>query len=170
MKILVFSDSHGNPNNIRAALSEHRGTVDLVIHLGDGISDLRRADDLLDGVAVATVLGNGEEFFERRMWEDVPSEFTICPDGVRLFCCHGHKYRVKHSLSAAVAKAEELGADFLLFGHTHEPCDGIETAPGGKDIRVFNPGSVGAAYPPSYGIIEIRDNGVLVSHRFFDRL
>ena len=167
MKILVFSDSHQNPKNMLAGLSEHRGTVDLVIHLGDGLGDLNLARDLLNGVAVATVLGNGEEYFHKRLWGDVPDEFTISPDGVKIFCCHGHKYRVKLGLGDAVARAEEKGADLLLYGHTHNPYDGWETAPGGKAIHVFNPGSIGMAYPESYGIIEISGGVALTSHRFF---
>ena len=74
MKILVFSDSHDNPKYLAAALREHKGTVDLAIHLGDGLSDMRRVGDLLEGVATATVIGNGEQFFERRLWPDVPDE------------------------------------------------------------------------------------------------
>ena len=40
MKILVFSDSHGNANSIRKALFAHKSTVDLVIFLGDGVYDI----------------------------------------------------------------------------------------------------------------------------------
>ena len=77
MKILVFSDSHGNPKYLASALREHKGTVDLAIHLGDGLSDMGRVGDLLDGVATATVIGDGEQFFERRLWADVPDATVI---------------------------------------------------------------------------------------------
>ncbi len=169
MKILVFSDSHQNPKNMIAALSEHRGTVDLVIHLGDGLGDLKTAGALLENVAVATVRGNGEAFFGAMLWGDVPDEFVISPDGVRIFCCHGHRYHVKSGLSYAAEAAARAGAELLLFGHTHDPYDGWEECPGGKMIHAFNPGSVGLGYPASYGIVEIADGGVLTSHRFFDK-
>lgn len=168
MKILVFSDSHGNPKYLAAALREHKGTVDLAIHLGDGLSDMERAGDLLEGVATATVIGNGEQFFERRLWEDVPDETVISPDGVRILCCHGHKYRVKHGLSSLAEHAEQIGADLVLFGHTHDPFDGWEKTPSGKLIRFFNPGSVGLGYPASYGIVETVGGKFITSHRFFD--
>ena len=168
MKILVFSDSHDNPKYLAAALREHKGTVDLAIHLGDGLSDLRRVGDLLDGVATATVIGNGEQFFERRLWADVPDETVISPDGVRILCCHGHKYRVKFGLSALADRADEIGADLVLFGHTHNAFDGWERSGSGKEIRFFNPGSVGLGYPPSYGIVETKDGKFITSHRFFD--
>ena len=168
MKILVFSDSHNNPRYIAAALREHRGTVDLAIHLGDGLSDMERVGDLLDGVATATVLGNGEQFFGRGLWTDVPDETVISPDGVRILCCHGHKYRVKSGTSALAARAEQIGADLVLFGHTHEPFDGWENSPSGKQIRFFNPGSAGAGWRASYGIVETKDGKFITSHRFFD--
>lgn len=167
MKILVFSDSHNNPRNMITALKEHRGTVDLVIHLGDGLGDLNLCRDLLDGVATATALGNGEAF-SRRLWADVPEEFVISPDGVRLFCCHGHRYHVKLSLAAAAERAREKGADILLYGHTHSPYDGWATAEDGERIRAFNPGSVGLGFPASYGLIEISNGAALTSHRFFN--
>ena len=141
MKILVFSDSHDNPKYLAAALREHKGTVDLAIHLGDGLSDMRRVGDLLEGVATATVIGHGEQFFERRLWADVPDETVISPDG---------------------------GADLVLFGHTHNAFDGWERSGSGKEIRFFNPGSVGLGYPPSYGIVETVDGKFITSHRFFD--
>ena len=168
MKILVFSDSHNNPTYLAAALREHKGTVDLVVHLGDGLSDLERVGDLCDNVAKVTVLGNGEQFFERRLWQDVPDETVISPDGVRILCCHGHRYRVKFGTSGLAAHAEEKGADLVLFGHTHTAYDGWEPSPTGKMIRLFNPGSAGAGYPASYGIIETKDGKFIVSHRFFD--
>ncbi len=168
MKILVFSDSHDNPKYLAAALREHKGTVDLAIHLGDGLSDMRRVGDLLEGVATATVIGNGEQFFERRLWADVPDETVISPDGVRILCCHGHKYRVKFGLSALADRADEIGADLVLFGHTHNAFDGWERSGSGKEIRFFNPGSVGLGYPPSYGIVETVDGKFITSHRFFD--
>ena len=168
MKILVFSDSHGNPKYLASALREHKGTVDLAIHLGDGLSDMGRVGDLLDGVATATVIGNGEQFFERRLWADVPDETVISPDGVRILCCHGHKYRVKFGMSALAAHAEEIGADLVLYGHTHDPFDGWEDSPSGKRIRFFNPGSAGAGWRASYGIVETKDGKFITSHRFFD--
>ncbi|MBR6915020.1 MAG: YfcE family phosphodiesterase [Clostridia bacterium] len=168
MKILVFSDSHGNPKYLAAALREHKGTVDLAIHLGDGLSDMERAGDLLDCTATATVIGNGEQFFERRLWADVPDETVISPDGVRILCCHGHKYRVKHGLSSLAEHTEQIGADLVLFGHTHDPFDGWEKTPSGKLIRFFNPGSVGLGYPASYGIVETVGGKFITSHRFFD--
>lgn len=40
MKILVFSDSHGNEDNmIRAVERERPFTLDAIVHLGDGWRD-----------------------------------------------------------------------------------------------------------------------------------
>ena len=40
MKILVFSDSHGNEDNmVRAVERERPSTLDAIVHLGDGWRD-----------------------------------------------------------------------------------------------------------------------------------
>ena len=40
MKILVFSDSHGNEDNmVRAVEQERPSTLDAIVHLGDGWRD-----------------------------------------------------------------------------------------------------------------------------------
>ena len=40
MKILVFSDSHGNLNNLKLILTQYREKAEYVIHLGDYDSDV----------------------------------------------------------------------------------------------------------------------------------
>ena len=40
MKILVFSDSHGNSANMIKAIELHKTSVELIIFLGDGLRDI----------------------------------------------------------------------------------------------------------------------------------
>ena len=55
-----------------------------------------------------------------------------------------------------------MNADIVLFGHTHERLEKyIPTDDGG--FYLFNPGSIGG-FKPSYGIINIADSGILLSH------
>lgn len=166
MKILVFSDSHGVTDKMEAALAEHRGTVDAVIHLGDGAGDLKRCA-LPAGIPVIAVSGNFEDFFSAFVPKEYPSERIAEFGGVRILCTHGHRYGVKSSVSKAVARAAEAGAALLLFGHTHRPLDTSEVLPSGEILRIFNPGTAGNGYPSSYGIVEIRDGQILTSHRYF---
>ncbi len=166
MKILVFSDSHGVTDNMETALAEHRGAFDAVIHLGDGAGDLRECA-VPAGVTLIAVAGNYEDFFSAFAPQDLPSERTVELGGVKILCAHGHRYGVKSSPERAIARAAQIGAALLLFGHTHRPLDTSEVLPSGEILRIFNPGSAGRGYPASYGIVEIRNGQILTSHRYF---
>lgn len=157
MKILVFSDSHGNTSRMISAISDHLPSCNMIIHLGDGVRDIEYVSSLYPEIPVVSLKGNGETIFR-----DV-RVFDEC--GVRFMCMHGHSYGVKSSLDRAIYAAEENEADILLYGHTHTKMDTVAYLDNGRRIRVFNPGSVGRGYPSSYGIIEIdRRGNVLSSH------
>ena len=160
MKILVFSDSHGNTSRMKEAISDHLPSCAMIIHLGDGVRDIEYVSSFYPELPVVSLKGNGESFFrDERVFDE---------GGVRFMCIHGHSYGVKSSLDRAVYAAEENGADILLYGHTHVAKDTVINLESGKSIRVFNPGSVGRGYPSSYGIIEIDKRGnILTSHRTF---
>lgn len=153
-KILILSDTHYCVEKARSALSYHP-SADVVVHLGDGISDLMRIDGL-ESKALVTVRGNND-IFEN----DVPYETVLDIDGYRILLCHGHKYFVKSSLAPLYTHASELHCDIALFGHTHTRC--CEYRDG---IYLFNPGSASySAYPhASYGILETAKNGIYLSH------
>ena len=87
MKILVFSDSHGNANSIRKALFAHKSTVDLVIFLGDGVYDIEAIKADYPELSFFVVRGNCDF-----MCADVPKESVLDLDGVRFLVCHGHTY------------------------------------------------------------------------------
>ena len=111
-KIIVVSDSHGNMNGIdalRALIAEN----DFVIHLGDGVQDLRaiRAEYPEKAYFCA---GNCDFF------AGYPTEGTLDIEGVRIFYCHGHRYGVKNGLEALASVAKSRGCEIALYGHTHE--------------------------------------------------
>ena len=160
MKILVFSDSHGNTSRMRSAIEDHKNNCKLIIHLGDGVRDIEYVSSFYPEIPVVSLKGNGESLFrDIRIFDEL---------GVRFMCMHGHSYGVKSSLDRAIYAAEEEDANILLYGHTHDPKDTVVNLPSGKSIRIFNPGSVGRGYPPSYGIIELDKRGnILTSHFYF---
>ena len=82
--------------------------------------------------------------------------------GHRIVFTHGHLYGVKYGLDGVKRLAADIGADIVLFGHTHEPLEKYIPAEKGG-FYLFNPGSVGG-FKPSYGIINITDQGILLSH------
>lgn len=169
MKLLVVSDSHGHVDNLRRAVELNRD-ADAILHLGDGYNDLKYVS--LPDVPVYTVRGNGEDWLTMRA-NDVPRERLLEFDGVKLLMMHGHTHSVKSGLDGAIGYALELGADVLLFGHTHgaleryippgRMAEGKETE---RSIYVFNPGSIGEPKfgDPSFGIITIRNGQLLFSH------
>jgi len=155
MKILVFSDSHGRWKNIDEALSLHGGVCDAVLFLGDGLSDIERIKDKYPNIAFFCVRGNCDVFG----FSDTPDEEILNFDGIRIFFTHGHKYGVKGSFGYILNKAVELGADAVLFGHTHTPYASVEYF-GEKRVQIFNPGSIAIG---GYGIINTSGKVIVTS-------
>ena len=153
VKILVFSDSHGNTSRMKEAIEANLPSCKMIIHLGDGVRDISYVSSFFPELPVISLQGNGETFKK-----DVRI-FDEC--GVRFICMHGHSYRVKMGLEYAIYAAREAEADILLYGHTHVAHDTVSELEGGKKLRIFNPGSIGRGYPPSYGIIDISRNGTI---------
>lgn len=149
MKLLVFSDSHGVPLFMQKALEQHRN-ADAVIFLGDGTRNIPEMQSLFPNMAFYAVRGNCDFGGE-------PLKEVLDLGGARIFCTHGHEYNVKLGLYNVVCAAREAKADILLFGHTHQALNTYEDG-----LYIMNPGAI-AAYPPTCGIIEISDAGILTN-------
>lgn len=136
LSCIVLSDSHGRLANVKkiAPLFEEN---DMVIHLGDGSSDLR---EFSRDNPQKTIVCKGNCDFSYGL-----EEYVLEEEGVRVFCCHGHKYGVKSGLERLAARAKELGCDVALYGHTHRASN--ETV---DCVTCINPGSAGDFVSPSY--------------------
>ncbi len=161
MKILVFSDSHGNCVNMQKAVDMHPDAR-YILHLGDGINDL---DMLKTGnIKTYTVNGNFEDgFFSAK--KGLPFQ-CVEIEGKKIFMCHGHRQKVGFGLQNLYYTALENGADIALYGHTHVKYNKY-TPLEEKGLHIFNPGSISRPRDniySSYGIIDIQKNGVLLSH------
>lgn len=143
LKILVLSDTHYNTANASRLIKEL--DPDYTFHLGDMADDCVNLERLFPRKIITSVRGNND-FFDTQY----PLERVAVIEGKTIFACHGHKYHVKSSLMSLEYKAQELGADIVLFGHTHIPH--LDISP--KRI-IMNPGSIS-----SYGIIEITDGNI----------
>lgn len=141
MRIVVMSDTHGETASIQQ-VRHYVGPVDAVFHCGD--SELDNQHEVLENAFV--VRGNCD-------WDSsFPEEVITEIKGVKIFMAHGHLYQVKSTLLPISYRSQEVGAELVLFGHSHllgaEQIDGT----------VFvNPGSL--EYPrgrveKSYAIIE----------------
>lgn len=151
MKILVLSDSHMAMGEMRKAVNREK--PDMIIHLGDHISDADRLSDDFPDIPMETVPGNCDR-------ASASMEKLIEVEGKKIFICHGHGYGVKNDLSLLKEAALEKGADIVLFGHTHVPYYDFD----GR-IHMMNPGSMGAAHYPDkegYGLIFIENGEIFI--------
>lgn len=129
MKIGVISDSHGSISGAKRAIQK-MGEVDYLVHLGDYCRDAERISKELKR-DIIYVKGNCD------LGCDIETDKIIEAEGKKIFLTHGHKYNVKYDYMDLCLHAGEVGADAVLFGHTHY-AEVFE-----KDgILFINPGSV----------------------------
>lgn len=143
-KICVFSDSHGYGDPMLHAIRVE--SPDLIIHLGDGESDLAKVKGNFPDLEIRSVRGNCDVFSA----EPVLLQTEV--EGKKIFATHGHTYNVKLDRDYRRLRYAALESDarIVLFGHTHIPyhdrCWGME---------ILNPGSICAGPSPSYGVLVI---------------
>lgn len=133
---LVLSDSHGRRKNLDVFFDLIREN-DYLVFLGDGISDVAPFQSAYPDKAVV-LRGNCDFSYAE-------GERVLEAEGVRIFCCHGHAYGVKGTLSRLAERAEELRCTVALYGHTHR-ADITET----DGVLCINPGAAGSYSDPSY--------------------
>ena len=144
-RIIVISDTHRHMDYALRVL-DNLSEYDMIIHLGDYSADAARLERLYKNVTVVSVCGNND--FPS---PSSPAEREIEIDGVKLFLTHGHKYGVKFGYERIYLRALELGAQVVLFGHTHVPICEKE-----DEVLMLNPGGYNSN-SRSVGIIEIDD-------------
>lgn len=164
MKILVFSDSHGNPKGMIDTVRLHLNTggVDHIFFLGDGLRDFLSVLEEFPSIPANYVAGNCDfgiqlpSEMRGKIYEDL-----IEVGNKKFFITHGHRYDVKTTYQRAVDHAIDEGADVLLFGHTH--CCEDATLDGSFDghVRIINPGSCGKGLYPTYALINIERGHVV---------
>lgn len=147
MKILIISDTHGNVSDVLRKIKTME-EPDMLFHLGDYVEDGIRLKEELNIPAII-VRGNGD-----CIRIDFNDDELVEVKGKKIFLTHGHKYDVRFDISKLYYKAQEVGADYALFGHTHVPM--IERI---KNIVIMNPGSPylprGYNKKNTFGIIKI---------------
>lgn len=170
--ILIVSDVHGRRARLDELISYRKsllkeGEVLNVIFLGDGLEDLF-ASSHYDSIITYAVRGNCDyNVIYSPMGEKMPFTQLVLAGGYKIFITHGHLFSVKESALELCREASSVGADIVLFGHTHVPR--LEYIKGGsvrgvdKDIVIFNPGSLDA-YDGSFGNLSFSEQGFLLSH------
>lgn len=144
MRILVFSDTHGNYSDPVHIINNIKD-VDAVIHCGDIISDCREIQRVYPKLPFYYVCGNND------ISMDVPRELSIELAGKKIFITHGHLYKVRIT-DALLRKKIEEGYDLVVYGHTHVP----DTEYYNSGI-ILNPGAM-CYGNKTYAVIEIENN------------
>ena len=143
--MLVTSDSHGRAGALRRAIEREK--PHLMLFLGDGVYDAEKMRQEYPNLPIYTVPGNCD-------WGslDEPEQLMEL-DGVRILMMHGHTRGVKYGGMNAYYAAREMGADVLLYGHTHRPMVDYDGT-----LYTMNPGSI--RYTDTYGVVIIENGKV----------
>ncbi len=138
IKLLIISDNHGEPGISYDVYGRNAG--DLNVHLGDSefhyddteMSHFNRVKGNVDGDTRYPV----EEY----------------NDDAKAFYTHGHFYNVKKSRQTLAERANEYGAKYAFYGHSH-----IAKAENIEGVYCINPGSISVSkgqWPESYAVID----------------
>ncbi len=141
---LIVSDSHGKNKTIEK-ITPLMAENDFLVHLGDGAGDFRSV--LREYPEKTYILKGNCDLFASGQ-----EECVIEAEGLKILCCHGHKYGVKSTLARLAARAKELDCDIALYGHTHRAA--IDTVDG---VLCVNPGAAGSYSEPSYCYLVVHD-------------
>lgn len=151
MRIIVVSDTHRAQIEAIERIQE-MDRPDLILHLGDNVEDGENMARIL-GIETIIVRGNGD------YGDEYPFDRIIEVEGKKIFMTHGHRYNIRWDHMPLYYKGQEVGADIILYGHTHRPVNLREDG-----ILIMNPGS--PVLPRqlerigTMGLIEIKDGEI----------
>ena len=173
MKIIIFSDSHGDVETMYSAVEKEK--PEMIIFLGDGIADAVQLNEKYPDIEMIKVLGNADSDKEDEEWIKTAE---IC--GKRFIITHGHKFigftfdeelkafrltdesRIK-GRAAMIKYMSDNDVDIFLHGHTHEPYINRAEITPEKACWIMNPGSIrrkdDGASKPVYGVLKFDKAG-----------
>lgn len=150
MRFLVVSDSHGLTEELKEIFQRHEHEIDDAFHCGDSQLDL--SDPHL--LPYRTVRGNCD------FGGDLPLERVETTPEATLLIVHGHHHDVKYDLNRLRYRAEEVGANIVLFGHSH-----VAGALLQDGVLYVNPGSIRMPRgrpDKTYALLDVSDYAVTV--------
>lgn len=160
LKIVVMSDSHGNAEAVRRIVQMH-GDAELLIHLGDGEREVSLTVEEFPMLIHKLRFLKGNCDYGHMIEPTYQQLIQTLPYGYRIFASHGDQFQVKYGTSRIIHEARQAQADILLYGHTHTRENRYEDG-----LYIINPGSIGCprdGFPPSYAVISVTENGILVN-------
>ena len=155
VKILIFSDAHGDLAAIKRVL-EWQSDAEYKISLGD----LEVDEDILLEHDVIAVKGNS------RHDPGFADENILPINNHKLLITHGHKYKVQKNLKRLLNRAKAENCDIAFYGHTH-----IASYREIFGITFINPGSISKPrnlLPPTYCVLTLKEDKITC--QFYDAL
>ncbi|UCG17564.1 MAG: YfcE family phosphodiesterase [Phycisphaerales bacterium] len=155
MLIGILSDSHGRCKAVRRAVALFdRLGAGMIIHCGD-VGDLGVLDEMA-GRNCRFVWGNMDEPSSavdahlETLGIPPPDHqgLSIDVDGKHILVFHGHEPTFRRAI-------HEQAADYVLHGHTHQPCNRRVGA-----VRVVNPGALHRAKPRTVATLDTATDDV----------
>lgn len=142
MKYLIVSDSHGLDYELDDLLSEYKH-FDGYIHCGDSELPKQYLSNF------AAVIGNND-------YNYLPEQIVVNVGNQKALVVHSHRQGIFDTKLKLAALAQEQGASFVFYGHTHVFNDEIVNG-----VRIMNPGSLWRSRDDSsrsYAIFEIDED------------
>lgn len=139
MRIVAFSDSHGDASALRRGIEKlsQEKPPDVFLHLGDGTQEFLQLEILMRNInpaaQVLAVRGNNDYGVHP---VETEKEIALC--GLKTLLVHGHHHHVKISLQYLSFIAREKGCGLAFYGHTHRA-----KAEWVNGVWLLNPGSCG---------------------------
>jgi putative phosphoesterase len=161
MKIIVFADSHSDVDTMSMVIGTEN--PDMIIHLGDHVADGVELQQLFPNILIELVKGNTDKT------DEYLPEKTLLLDNKVAFITHGDSYDVENGFSDIIDRGISVGADTILFGHTHKPYLQNE-----RGIWIMNPGRIGRisskVINATYGILIIENDTITCEIVEFDSI
>ncbi|MBQ8120471.1 MAG: YfcE family phosphodiesterase [Ruminococcus sp.] len=150
MRVVVFSDTHGNMAAADKIVSDNI-SCDHFIFLGDGINDVEILRSKYPDKSFFCVAGNCDKC-------SAPTSMVIELFNTRILLTHGHLLGISEGTDELVKLAKKEKVAFALFGHTHKRYYKQE-----HGIYLLNPGSASLPkddLPPSCAFMDITPYGI----------
>lgn len=158
MRIIVLSDTHGNPKVLETILARH-ADADACIHLGDGEGDVKLFLSCHPEWESKFYAVRGNCDFNSSL--PISRTIDLIP-GHRIFAIHGHRHAIRYTPDILVEEAIAEDCNIVLHGHTH-----VRRNEYRNGVYLMNPGSAAQprdGMPPSYAYIDYEKGGIFISH------
>lgn len=149
MKIIITSDVHGHLDRLHHLVTVHPD-ADYYLDAGDSEGSETSVHPFL------SVEGNNDRL------QRFPKTRVIDAHDHKIYMTHSHEFYPSQRDDGLIKKAQRLGCDLVIYGHSHVP--DVRTIHG---VTLINPGSLyynRDRSPLTYVILTIDESNVKIQH------